>query len=236
MPSTNVKATSTRRRVNAAERALLILKCFDEPSERLTLASLAQRSQLYKSTILRMIASLNIMGFIREEDGRYALGPELRRLGTIALSEPSHTLEEMLRPALRRLAKATKETASFYVLDGKFRLCLYKEFSLQPAKYNREEGTKRPLGRGAAGELLLHFAASNRKKGNDEIVRPAWAISRGGREPGLSAIAVPLFNSAGTLLGALTVSGLSETFTPSKFEKARRALQREVKRLRKEIA
>ena len=40
-------------RVEAVERALSLLQCFRTPGEVLSLALLAQRSTMYKSTILR---------------------------------------------------------------------------------------------------------------------------------------------------------------------------------------
>src|SRR5258707_9668529 len=111
------RPVKSRQQVAAAERALLILKCFDNPGERLSLAALAQRTELYKSTILRLSASLGFMGFIkRTAEGHYMLGPELSRLGLLALSQPRSKLEDALRPVLHRLVSATKETASFYVV------------------------------------------------------------------------------------------------------------------------
>lgn len=222
-----------RPQVAAAERALLILKSFDSPGEQLSLATLAQRSELYKSTILRLLASLNFMGFIRRTpDGLYTLGPELRRLGSFALSQPRSELEEAIRPVLHRLVGATKETASFYVIAGTQRLCMFRENSLQPARHHLEEGTLHPFGRGAASQVLRAFRKEPRDKKARGVRSTGWAISEGERHPDVSAVAVPILNSKDQLVGALNVSGLRARLDSAKLERARRALIREAAMLR----
>jgi len=65
----------------AVDRALTLLSAFRTGDRALTLAELAERTQLYKSTALRLLASLEHAGLLqRQDDGRWALGPELARL------------------------------------------------------------------------------------------------------------------------------------------------------------
>lgn len=222
-----------RPQVAAAERALLILKCFDHPGERLSLAALAQRTEMYKSTILRLAASLGFMGFVkRTADGHYMLGPELSRLGRLALSQPRSELEDAVRPVLHRLVSTTKETASFYVIAGSRRVCMFRENSLQPARHHLEEGTLHPLGLGAASQVLRAYRREPRDKKTRSVRQAGWAISRGERHPDVSAVAVPILNGEDKLIGALNVSGLRVRMTPTKLEQARRALMKESAMLR----
>jgi DNA-binding IclR family transcriptional regulator len=233
MRQTVQRPAQPRQQVAAAERALLILKCFDNPGERLSLAAMAQRTELYKSTILRLAASLSFMGFIkRTADGHYMLGPELSRLGRLALSQPRSKLEDALRPVLHRLVGATRETASFYVIAGSRRVCMFRENSLQPARHHLEEGTLHPLSRGAASQVLRAYRKEPRDKKARSIRQAGWAISQGDRHPDVSAVAVPVLNGEGQLVGALNVSGLRARLTPAKLERARRALVRESTMLR----
>ena len=233
MPQTRQRPSQPRNHVAAAERALLILKCFDGAGERLSLAALAQRTELYKSTILRLSASLSFMGFIRRTaDGQYMLGPELSRLGLLALSQPRSKLEDAVRPVLHRLVGATKETASFYVVAGARRICMFRENSLQPARHHLEEGTLRPLGRGAASQVLRAYRKEPRDKKTRGLRQGGWAISQGKSHPDVSAVAVPVLNDKDQFIGALNVSGLRARLTPAKLERARRALLRESAALR----
>lgn len=230
------RAPKARPQVAAAERALLILKTFESSGERLSLAALAQRTELYKSTILRLLASLNFMGFIRRSsDGYYTLGPELRRLGSFALSQPRSELEDAIRPVLHRLVATTRETASFYVIAGDRRLCMFRENSLQAARHHLEEGTLHPLGRGAASQVLRAFRKEPREKKARNVRDRGWAISEGERDPDVSAVAVPIFDRRDQLVGALNVSGLRARLDSAKLERARRALIREAATLRQSL-
>ncbi|HLZ68251.1 MAG TPA: IclR family transcriptional regulator [Aliidongia sp.] len=205
-------ASSPSDRVEAVERALVLLRCFKAPGEALSLAVLAQRSALYKSTILRLAGSLVRHGFLhRDTDGRYLLGPELRRLGGLSHAEPD--LVALIRPVLAYLVTRSQETASFYVRHGDARLCLVRQNSPRLARHHLEEGALHPLGSGAAGSVLRAFAGERGKEA-DAIRRQGWAVSLGNRDPDLAAVAVPVFNGSGLLLGALTVSGLLTRFSP----------------------
>lgn len=220
-----------RERVEAVERAIALLHCFTEPGETLALTVLAQRSGLYKSTILRLAGSLVRAGFLsRGSDGRYQLGPELRRLGDLA--RPKVSLEEVIRPVLRRLSTATQETASFYVPDGTERVCLYRENSPRSARHHLEEGTRHPLNSGAAGLLLSRFGDRSDDPRAVELRTTGTLVSRGDRDPDLAAVAVPVTNMSGELIGSLSVSGLIGRFTDERIEAVRSLLKESAETLR----
>jgi len=75
--------------VAAVDRAFRILAAFETSSGVLPLSEIAQRTGLYKSTILRIATSMERAGFlVRLPDRRFAVGPELSRLAL--LYERSH--------------------------------------------------------------------------------------------------------------------------------------------------
>ncbi len=198
------------QRVEAVERALSIMEAFGERAERLSLADLAAETGLYKSTILRLIASLDRYGYVRrDEDGAFRLGPSLWRLGS--LYRRSFDLGEHIRPELRHLVQATGETASFYVRESDERVCLYRRNSRHAMRHHLDEGTRLPLDRGAAAHVLRAFTG-----GADAIsarVRDAGhAMSIGERTPDVAAVAVPVYGQDAGFRGALTVSGLASRF------------------------
>jgi DNA-binding IclR family transcriptional regulator len=214
--------TTNANRVEAVERALSLFQCFQTPGEALSLAVLAQRSALYKSTILRLTGSLIRKGFLhRDGNGLFVLGPELRRLGGLSCAPVD--LAELIRPVLAVLVARSQETASLYVRDGDTRICLVRHNSPRSARHHLEEGARHPLDRGAAGSVLRAFASTSGKAAA-AVRRQGWAVSLGGRDPDLAAVAVPLCNSAGELLGALTVSGLISRFSETKIHEYRGAL------------
>jgi DNA-binding IclR family transcriptional regulator len=160
----------------------------------------------------------------RNNDGQFVLGPELRRLGN--LCPAAFDLEVVVRPALRKIVSATQETASLYVRSGRERICLYRENSPRSARHHLEEGSKRPLTTGAAGKVLVAYDGGKQKE-SLAVRQDGWAISVGEREPDLAAVAVPLFNAAHRLVGALTVSGLVSRLDRKALMRARDLLQLE---------
>jgi DNA-binding IclR family transcriptional regulator len=212
-------------RVFAVERALMLLQCFGNLTEKRTLASLSRESGLYKSTILRLAGSLCRMGFLqRDGKGTYSLGPELKRLGSLGRSavEP----EAVIRPVLLTLTAVTKETASFYVRDGRHRICLFREVANRDLRHHLDEGARHPLDSGAAGKVLRAYSKHAKDPELALVRRWGWAMSRGERDPDLGAIAVPIFSRDKELLGALQVSGLLSHFTAGKERPFKEALIR----------
>lgn len=217
------------QRVEAVERALTILEAFREGQDSLTLAEIAKATGFYKSTILRLIGSLERFGYMcRREDGRYQLGPSLWRLGS--LYRRNFDLGAHIRPELKRLVRETGETASFYVREGDQRICLYRQNSPQAIRHHLDEGVRLALDRGAAGRVLLaHSGASGAPY--SAIRTDGWYVSVGERDSNIAAVAVPLFDSVGTLRGALAVSGLITRFDEPARLAAVEALKESAKRL-----
>lgn len=194
------------QRVEAVERALSLLEAFGEPDPALSLAELSARTGLYKSTILRLAASLERFGYLeRLADGRFRLGPSLWRLGSLA--RRSYDLGEFVRPVLRDLVAATGETAAFYVRAGEQRLCLYRLNSPRPVRHHLDEGVLLPIDRGASGRVLLAFSGAE-GPAHDRTRAAGFHHSKGERDPDVGAISVPVLDARGTLRGALSVSAL----------------------------
>ena len=186
------------RGVAAVERALRLLGCFDAAGETLTLAQLAQRSRLYKSTILRLATSLQKGGFLhRDASGRFALGSELRRLGELA--RVAEELESIVRPVMKALTDDTEETVSFYVRQGRHRVCLFREASPGSVRHSLVEGGRHTLIVGATGRIFKAYGTGASDAADVQIRRRGWVASRGERKPNLGAVAVPLLTQARTL-------------------------------------
>lgn len=200
--------------VEAVERALQILDCFDQRTPELGLADLSRRTGLYKSTILRLAASLEKFGhLVRGGDGRFRLGPSTWRLG--ACYRQGFDLSAVVQPELKRLSDATAETASFYIRDGASRICLLRSEPARAIRHAIAEGAAMPLDQGASGRVLLAFSGLD-GEGSDAVRAAGHAVSLGERDPEVAAVAVPLQSGAGRLVGALALSGLITRFGPER--------------------
>ena len=200
--------------VAAVDRALTILSAFDGEPNALTLAALSRRTGFYKSTLLRLIASLQAHGYVLQlPDGRYHLGPTPFRLG--AVYQRANHLYDHVMPVLRQLVTAGTESPSFHVRhDARQRLCVFRVDSQHSTLDRVEAGALLPLDRGAAGKVILAF--DDAKGETFAAIREAFmALSFGERDPDCAGIAAPVFGADGKLVGALSVSGPKPRFTPA---------------------
>lgn len=196
----------TEHKVAAVDRALTILDCFDGEQDCLALRDIAERTGLYKSTILRLVGSLEHFGYLsRRDDGLYMLGPTLWRLGS--LYRRRFDFADHVRPVLSILAAETAETASFYIRDGERRVCLFRQNGPQTIRHHLDEGVHLSLDYGAAGHVIRAYTELD-NEAFDAVREAGHAVSLGERDPDTASVAAPVFGAAGRFMGALTVSGL----------------------------
>ncbi|UXH76521.1 IclR family transcriptional regulator [Roseateles amylovorans] len=198
--------------VAAVDRALSLLSAFRSGDRALSLAELSARTGLYKSTALRLLASLAHARWVsRQPDGSYALGHEVARLHGIFAA--SFSLEAAVLPVLQSLVDLTLESAAFHVRRGDERVCLYRVDSPQLLRDHIRAGDVLPLDRGAGGRVLMAFSGA-RGKLYQQIRRDRVVVLDGDRVPGLMGISAPVFDANG-LLGALTLTVPSSRQKPS---------------------
>ena len=197
--------------VAAVDRALSLLAAFQDADAALSLAQLAERTRLYKSTVLRLLASLEHGGWVqREDDGRYAVGAAVSRL--YAVYEQSFSLDKLVMPVLRALVKATGESAAYHVRQGRERLCLYRVDSPHPVRDHARVGDLLPLGKGAGGRVLVAFDAELGdwlKKDRNHYARvraDGYEALVGDRHSEIAGISAPVFRKDGELAAALTLT------------------------------
>jgi DNA-binding IclR family transcriptional regulator len=196
--------------VAAVDRALSVLGVFSAGAPLLGLADIAALTEMHKSTVLRLLASLEHAHLIhRQPDGRYALGAGIVRLHQIYAA--SFSLESVIMPALRELVALTKESAAFHVRQGSHRLCLHRVDSPRPVRDHIRPGDLLPLDRGAGGRILTAYGGAPGQM-YERIRREQVVVLVGDRIPEIAGIAAPVFNPDGELLGAMTLTMPSDRF------------------------
>ncbi|MHC8945141.1 IclR family transcriptional regulator [Advenella incenata] len=200
---------SSENGVAAVDRAIAILQAMSTQATPMALADLARSTGLYKSTLLRLIASLEKASLVaRRADGSYVLGPYAYQLGRAY--EATHHLVEVLRPILAELVVQDTESASFHVYDSSStRLCLLRIDSHHSTLDRIDVGDLLPLDRGAAGKLITRF----RSTGLAPKLSNVTAVSLGERDSNCAAVAVAVFGPGNQIVGAISLSGPKERFT-----------------------
>jgi DNA-binding IclR family transcriptional regulator len=197
--------------VAAVDRAIALLEAFDDGAPALSLAELAARTGLVKSTALRLAASLERGAFLqRRGDGAYRLGPALFRLG--ARYQSAFQLGDHVTPVIERLSASTGESASFYVRDGDVRVCLHRVHSMQHQLLHFVQiGRQFAYDTGASGRVI---AAYTDPDGDAEVRRRMVARSMRDRTIlQTAAVAAPAFDASGSFVGAVSLAGPSVRFT-----------------------
>lgn len=202
--------------VDAVVRALQILKSFDTNAKDMSLADICRRTGIVKSTTLRMLLSLAEEGMVTiTPDRRYALGPELYRLGKRYADNVD--FEDHIRPVMKDLVASTQECVSFFQRVGNKRMCLFREDSDQLLREHVAEGDTVSLDKGAAGRVLTHFTKHDAlTPAPGKTLESLPFVSIGERDAEIGGIAAPVFSNVAGLVGAMTISGPLTRLTPSR--------------------
>lgn len=204
--------------VASADRALSVLSAFRKGDGAVSLAELADRTGLVKSTIMRLAISLVDHGYLaREADGSYRLDAEVLRLGTIYTQ--SFRLEAHVMPALEELVARTGETAAFYVRRGEQRLCLFRVDSPHLLRMHVRVGDALPLDSSAIAQVLRAFVARPLPDYAAALDLPI--VTMGATDPHTGSMAAPVFGPGDRLAGALALSAPVIRWTPEALAAAR---------------
>lgn len=205
--------------VAAVDRALTLLAVFRAGEDPLTLAQLAQRSGLHKSTALRLLASLeHAMLVERLPDGRHALGRGIVRLHHVY--QASSSLERAVMPVLRELVAQTGESAALHAQWGSGvnaqRISLFRVDSPQPIRDHYKVGDILPMQGGTGARVLIAFgtdsALANAQKDQKTLAlirERGYHAAIGDRDAEVAGISAPVFKAeAGHihLVGALVLT------------------------------
>jgi IclR family transcriptional regulator, acetate operon repressor len=215
----------------SAERVLALLTSFDDSRTEQGVTELAQTIGVHKSTASRLAAVLERAGLLARHGRRYRLGLETIRLGTLALR--SFDIVEVMRPAMDKLSQQTGETINLAVPDGSGILNVAEVAATFILGCSSGWTGRRTRAHAVAnGKVLLAYGAIPvprhlERYTQHTITDPAalaaelarvradgYATAVGELEDELVAVAAPVFDTAGTCVAALSVSGPAFRMTP----------------------
>jgi DNA-binding IclR family transcriptional regulator len=230
-----------RNRSGAVRRALGILEALVEPSasgQPVTLAELAKLTGLNKATLLRLSEPLQDAGLVsRDAQGRFGLGVGALRLGEAYLAGVD--LRSAARPVLEELVAESGETAHLVVFDEPFVVYVDKVDSTSAVRMHSRIGGRMPLYCTAAGKAMLAWlpddivdrvlslptpprtehtlttAAAVRE--NLAVIRQrGWSMDDVENEPDIRCVGAAIFDRAGAVVAACSLSGPDQRITPSR--------------------
>ena len=206
-------APNSEQGVVAVQRALHLMEAFEIGDASLSLAELSRRTQIHKTTVLRLARTLAHAHYmVQTEDGQWRLGPAAGWLGT--RYQAGFDVNNVVEPFLHQLARETGETASFYVREGEIRSCVARVEGPHSVRHSIRIGERLPLSLGAPGRVILAFSGAQGEP-YESIRLCGYQISTGEREKEVSSVAAPVFRTNWKLLGSMCISGPSSRLDKS---------------------
>ena len=222
-----------------------------------SLAELCQALDVPKTSLHRLLRTLEGGDYLVSREGRFALGPTSFQLAqTIAAAAPQLAFPASARPALEALAKATGETVMLGRLTDGGDEVVYVDIidSTAPVRFTVGIGDRRPLYSAASGKAVLAFLPEARRLAYldrcefvpftpltvrrealpDQLrdaAQRAVAIDDGGKIMGAAGIASPVFGADGRVFAAVSAAGPAERMLA-----ARESIEREVFRAGQQIS
>jgi IclR family acetate operon transcriptional repressor len=218
--------------VRAVDRALQILLCFTADQTALSMSEIAERVGIHKSTIHRLLATLEARRFLQRDKatGLYRLGFQLVELASLVLQDMD--LVRWAGPHVQRLAVASGETVDLAALDGDDVVYLQVIESPQRLKIAAAVGQRLPSYCTASGKAFLAFLPEHQvvrilgagqsrhtartlttsaelRRDLDATRQRGFAISEQEFEPEINAVAAPILDNSGYPIGAIAIVGPS---------------------------
>jgi len=218
------------RRIGAAERAIALLDTLADAGE-LGTNEIARRTGMTPSTVSRQLGTLAASGLVERvaATGRYRLGLRIVQLANALLARLD--VRAVARPHLEELVRVTGETATLSVpgeedavtidfVSGSHQIQPGSRLGRPSVAYAPSGGKVMPASSGRALPAEPYRAYTPRTitdskalaREIERVRERGYAQAIEEREPGLSAIAVPVRSSRSELDAIVAVQGPSSRF------------------------
>ncbi len=230
-----------RYNVPGLERGLRLLQLFDRQHTRWSAPDIARELKVPRSTVFRIIQTLQLLGFVERSEGQYRLGPAVLRLGFEYIA--SLDISEMARPVIESLRDDTGFAAQLATLDGRDVVFVVRASVASTFASNVQVGTRMPAHATVLGRIFLsamddealramypearlpaHTPQTPKNLGELKKLLTGdralgYAVSESFFENGISAIAAPVRDGHGKVIAAISLSVPQSAIEPKMRDK-----------------
>lgn len=209
-------------------RAMTLLTAFGPNEVELSLAELARRTGLAKSTAHRLLNELTGWDLVERTSGGFRLGMRLFELGSLVPRQRG--LREAAAPFLADLFEATHETVHLAMLDGLEVVYVQKLDSRRGPKVPSRVGGRLPAHCTGVGKAMLAFsppervdaalAAGLHRRAPRTVIAPGLlrqelaeirergvALEHEESTVGITCVAAPVLDATGMATAAVSITG-----------------------------
>lgn len=223
--------------VQSLERAFHLLDTLSEYPDGLQITRLAEKVELSKSTVHRLLATLITMNYVYKdaESEKYRIGYRLLYLTRNILNNID--VIGIAKPFLEQLSADVNETIHLCIEDMGEVLYVDKIESNQTIRMFSRVGSRAPMYCTGVGKMLLsgmedakyqevtdkitfvsktENTIKNKKELNEElevIKNQGYALDNIENEEGIRCIAAPIIDSKGDIIASFSISGPSNRIT-----------------------
>jgi DNA-binding IclR family transcriptional regulator len=216
-----------------------VLSCFTVDQPRLTLTEISERVGMHKSTVHRLLGTLESRQFVQRDPGlgTYHLGLRLLEMANTVLQ--SNSIQDTARPHLARLVADWRETADLAVLNGSDVVYILVIESPERVKLAATAGQRLPAYCTASGKALAaHLpedqardirSAGMRQRAADPhqtwgeflaelagIRERGYALAVGEYEEGINAVSAAVLDGNGRPVASVAIAGPAYRLTPER--------------------
>lgn len=214
--------------ITALARGLSVIRAFGRDYPKMTLADVAQRTDLPRATVRRSLLTLKALGYV-DSDGKYfSLSPNILCLGYAYLS--ATPLPGLIQPSLDLVSEQTGASCSASVFNGTDVVYIARSAKRRILSLDLGVGSTLPAFCTSMGRVLLaelpadqldaYFTTVPRTQPTPRTIvdapalrdilaqtrRQGWAAVDQELELGLWSLAVPIRNAGGIAVAAMNIS------------------------------
>lgn len=197
---------------------------------KLSFNEIIQLTGTPKTSVHRMLGSLEDMGFLdKDEDNLYSLGLLFLHFGQLVADRLD--IRQLALPVMKKLRDETEEAVNLIIKDGDEAMYVEKLDSTHPVRLYTAVGRRSPLYAGACPRIILAFLPQEEQEQYlktidfkmyasgtitdidklrlvlEETKNSGYAISKSELEDHTTAIAAPIFDHKGKVVGGLSLAG-----------------------------
>jgi IclR family KDG regulon transcriptional repressor len=240
-------------------RAFTIIEYLADKDDWVALRTLARDLDLVPSTAYRFLASLKELGYVHQhpDDSRYQLTLKFAWVAAQILERTQ--LRRIARSTMEQLTSISNETTHLAVMEGLEIVYIDKVDNDQAVKMRSRIGTRGYLHSTAVGKSMLAFLPEAERSKTLEklqlvpltkhtIIDPAkfrvnlerirergFAVDDEENELGIRCVGVPVFDHAGHIAGAVSISGWTITMTQDRLPQLASLLQNACMKISQEL-
>ena len=214
--------------VQSLERGLEIMRVFSAERPSMTVSEVAQMVGLTRATVRRFLLTLSELGYVKEKFNRFELTPQVLELGYAFLS--SLSFPDVALPKLEELVALTGESSEAAILDRGDVVYVARVAGPALMTVSVNIGARRPAYATSLGRAMLaglsefelrsyldQYELKPMRAGTvidqslflsqlEKVREHGFAFVNQELEEGLIALAVPVKDTQGAVIGAINLS------------------------------